>query len=177
MNIDSSGHPDSSVESTGETQSNQRRPWLTIVVGVVAILFAIYIGTNVIGVLYSILFPASAPLPANVTEVEHENLAYGVDEWVYATHTEACDVVQFYIDQGGQCRIPPGTCSEQRITFTPGQNVGQCTGEVYFSIFAMRWDVTIAGGYRDDIGQTRFRLSREIFWGGGIPEPMELPAQ
>jgi hypothetical protein len=120
--------------------------------------------------LYGLVFPPDAPVPEDVVMIEHENFAYGVDEWLYGTQTAACDVITFYLESGANCRITPGQCgtgltnpSAQTV-----QNVATCTDTVAFSIFEMSWETTIATGYRTG-EPTRFRIHREIYWIGTAP--------
>jgi hypothetical protein len=142
---------------------------LTLVAGMVLIALSVFAGIQVIGVLYGIIFPAEPPLPQSITQLEHSSEAYGVDEWVYSTPIDACEIVRFY-DSWGRCVFAPGMCrgrfKQDEIIITQGDNVAQCTGEINFSIFAMRWRSIIATGYKNG-DATRFRLSREVFWTGG----------
>lgn len=171
---------------TPESEAVDRRGrggWLPIVLAVLAVALAVFIGSQVIGVLFAIVFPADAPLPENVVELEHESASYGVDEWYYSTATDACAIVRFYEANGGECRVAPGLCNSGFVEggfLTEGQNVAQCEGQVEFSLFAMEWYANIATGYGED-QPTRFRLEREVFWGGQVPpafptlSPEELP--
>jgi hypothetical protein len=139
---------------------------------------AVLIGTQVIGVLYSIIAPPLPPLPEGARQLNHSSADYGVDDWLYGTDENACTVAQFFQERGAVCRVTVGECEGDPATLlgpapAEPQNVARCVGEVYFSIFAMRWEVTIAGGYEKD-GQTHFGLSREVFWTGSIPPRPEL---
>ncbi len=160
-------------------QSNKiviRRPRLTLLLGGVALLLLFYIGTQVMGVLYGIVFPVQPPLPSNVHEISHENDDYGFDSWLYGTDIEACEVVAFFESENGSCIRAPGRCNASTIIDidTPGQHVARCSGEQEFSIFAMRWNAIIATG--DEVsGKTQFRLEREIFWSGSIPKLTPTP--
>lgn len=153
-------------------------PWQVMLLGGAALALAVLIGTQVIGVLYSIIAPPSPPLPEGAHLLSHTGLDYGVDDWLYGTDENACAVARFFQDRGGVCRVTVGECegdSSRLLEPAPAepQHVAQCVGEVYFSIFAMRWEVTIASGYEKD-GQTHFGLSREVFWTGSIPPRLEL---
>ena len=157
------------------TPVTRRHRVLVILSGAVVLLLGIYMLTNVIGVLYAIIFPAQAPLPPDVVELSHDNPSYGVDTWLYGTQTDACELIQYFQDQGGQCRISP-YCSGSRPggPITSGENIGRCSANVKFSIFAMHWEVNIAGGYTT--GQpTQFQLSREVYWTGAVPPQPDLP--
>jgi hypothetical protein len=147
-----------------------RIPLKVLILGFVAVALALIIGSQVIGVLYGILFPPSPPLPGNVAEILHDNPSYGVDDWLYNAADKPCDVVSFYQSQGGNCRVAPFWCGDDREAdpTQPGfetrhQNVARCTGNVPFSIFTMHWQVTIATGDSQQF-PTLFRLSREVYW-------------
>jgi hypothetical protein len=151
-----------------------RIPISLLLIGIITLLLALFIGTQVLGVLYSILFPPGPPLPGESVVTLHTPSDYGVDEWVYASASPACDVVRFYQEQGGSCRVAPLWCGDQptdddsfSAAGSPRQNVAQCTGESRFSIFSQSWEVIIATG--DNPQQTTFRLAREIFWSGQVP--------
>lgn len=176
MNTNKPGSPSSADDAA--RPGRRFLPWQVILLGGAALALAVLIGTQVIGVLYSILAPPSPPLPEGARLLSHTGFDYGVDDWLYGTDERACTVARFYQEQGGVCRVSVGDCegdSSMRLGPAPAepQNVARCVGEVYFSIFAMRWEVTIASGYEKD-GQTRFSLSREVFWTGSIPPRPEF---
>ena len=112
-----------------------------------------------------------------MTEISHDNLAYGVDEWVYGTTQDACQIVEFFQHQGASCNIAPGACSE--TGFVPAssstQNIGTCGGEDDFSIFLMRWEAVITTGYRSE-HSTRFHMEREVLWSSNIPISTSTPS-
>jgi hypothetical protein len=127
-----------------------------------------YIGSQVIGVLVAILFPPVPPLPLNLTLVSHQSGEHGLDNWVYDAGQTPCNAVAFYESVGGSCEITPGYCQD---TSTAVQ-VATCSGEIRFSIFAMRWDVIISPVA--DPEHSELRLSREVFWTGAVP-PRDFP--
>src|SRR5689334_19588636 len=108
------GNPDSQLEADEQqvTHDSQQRtvPWRIIVLGAVAIILAVIIGTQVLGVLYVIVFPPAPPLPGDVTLMSHTSTDYGVDEWLYDSHQRVCDVLTYYVNSGGECRIAPFEC-------------------------------------------------------------------
>ena len=167
-------NPADSAETTGSEA--RPVPWKIIILGIVALVLAVVIATQVLGVLYVILFPPQPPLPADVSLVRHTNTDYGVDEWLYNSSQSACTVMKFYVEKNGQCRIAPLQCEGDNPTYDktlPGvsafsQNVARCTGETKVSIFAMRWEVDIATGPSPDV-PTQFSLTREVFWTGQVP--------
>lgn len=126
--------------------------WAMLIIAVAAVLAALYIGTRVIGVLYALAAPPSAPLPSDARELSHTSKGYGEDSWVYQTDHSVCEVAEFYIEQGGQC----SPCAE---TVT-------CDGGNDFSIFAMRWNADIATG---EGGQTHIDILRQVSWSGYFP--------
>jgi hypothetical protein len=166
----STGNPDPTADSPRDIVVS----WRVLIIGAVAVILAIVIGTQVVGVLYSILFPPGPPLPNGVKLISHQNIDYGVDEWVYGTDEDACKVVAFYQNAGGQCSVAPTWCgrsqglNSQGGVPTIGQSVAQCNGQSQFSIFALSWKTFIGSGYPSG-GQTQFRIRREVFWTGTVP--------
>jgi hypothetical protein len=163
LNTTSAGSPNP-VETS-------RRGLLPLLLAVGAVALALFVGTQVIGVLYTIIFPPPPPRPEGVIELDHVNEAHGVDVWQYASSEDACSIIRFYEREGGTCNYAPDRCEEGFVDLSsvvPGENAGQCTGTLDFSIFALRWEAVIATGYRDE-NPTRFRLSREVFWTGDVP--------
>lgn len=164
MNTSSSGSPEAEAPSV-------RRGLLPLILAIIAVGLAVFVGLQVIGVLYSIIFPPVPPRPASVTELAHTSEAYGVDAWDYGTADDACAVARFYINNNGECKFGPKICDAGFVNDTsmqPGSHVAQCSGVMAFSIFAMRWQAIIATGYRDG-NPTHFKLLREIFWTGEVP--------
>ncbi len=168
---------DSSVEPNESAllSTNRRVPARILVLGLIAIVFAVVVGSQVIGVLYAIFFPPAAPIPDLVTLVSHTSKDYGTDDWLYSSDKlTACDVVRFYESKDGQCRVAPLMCAEDGAIQTPsvsntnGQNVARCVATQNFSIFALRWEVVIATGATSD-QTSQFRLNREIYWTGAVP--------
>jgi hypothetical protein len=168
---------DSPVESneSAPPPTTRRVPAKIIVLGLIAIVFAVVIGSQVIGVLYAIFFPPATPVPDQVTLVSHSSKDYGTDDWLYTSNKlSACDVVHFYESKDSQCRIAPTWCTDENSIQTPagsssvGQNVARCVATQNFSIFALRWEVVIATGTTSN-ETSQFRLNREIFWTGAVP--------
>lgn len=167
---------DSSLE-TNEANSlpeGRRVPTKIIVMGLIAIVFAVVIGSQVIGILYAIFFPPAPPIPDQVTLVSHSSKDYGVDDWFYTSNQQACDVLHYYESKEGQCRVAPIACGTSETPSAAkdvngvGQNVARCIGTQNFSIFALRWEVVIATGAASS-NETEFRLNREIYWTGAVP--------
>lgn len=163
-------------------QSNDiviRRPRLLLIIGGVALILLFYLSTQVIGVLYAMVFPPQPPIPNNVREISHENQDYGVDKWLYASDEAACDVLKFYQNLTDSCVIAPGRCgADSEIDIhTPGQHIARCTGNQTFSIFAMRWWVNIATGSLSTAttDSTEFSVEREVYWTGTLPQLTPTP--
>jgi hypothetical protein len=156
--------------------ATQRSPILLLVLVAVLLVFLI-IGIQAFGILYSIMFPPMPPLPQNVSEVRHTSIDHGVDEWLYQTEQNACDIASYYEIKGGQCRFTSDSCGDEssdeiRLS-SSGKHVATCIGEAQFSLFAYRWEANIADGYRDDDGSTQFSLIREVFWTGAVPPRLD----
>lgn len=159
-----------------EESANSRSPLLFVLLAGVVIV-SLIIGIQAFGILYSIVFPPLPPLPNNVTEVRHDNIAYGVDDWLYHSSSDACDIVQFYEDAGGTCRVVANQCVNGEAvtssTSRSSQQVAFCTGDVTFSLFAYRWEANIAASSRYDDTQAEFNLLREVFWTGAVPPRLD----
>lgn len=170
------GLPSSDDTSPEESSGRLSLPCLIMtLIAAVLLVFAVLFATRIFGVLYGIVFPANPPLPTGLVRLEHNNLAYGVDEWVYGTEQDGCEILDYYQRNGGTCSIAPGICGPsgfQRSGFS-SQNIGACTGTEEFSIFAMRWEMNVTSGYRSP-PTTRFSLRREVFWTGSIPRPTPI---
>ncbi len=172
--------PDNAEEQVTPVPPSRRVPWRIIVLGVVTLLLAVIIATQVLGVLYVIVFPPGPPLPGDLTLLRHVNSDYGVDEWLYDSRQQACDVLAFYMNSGGECRIGQSQCADTANDdpnaselVSPGQHIARCIGESKVSIFGMRWQAIIATGPHPDV-PTEFRVTREIYWTGQIP-PLQIP--
>lgn len=169
--------PETAETQTEAAQEQPSRPvsLRIIVLGVLTLVLAVLIATQVIGVLYAIVFPPAPPVPENSTLTSHIGSDYGVDTWLYTSQQSPCDVLNYYVTQGGQCRLSPGVC-ESNTTESTGsrsaQHVARCIGTTSFSLFALRWQAVIASGGSADVA-TEFRLEREIFWSGSVPPLIE----
>ncbi len=155
------------------TPKRQQVSLRAFVLSAFAFALAIFVATQVIGVLYAILFPPDGPvLPLNVTELSHRTEAPGVDYWTYGTDQNACEVMRFFASQGGICQTVPLMCGGPNDTSlaesTPAQQVGSCTGELPLSIFTLRWEVRVSA-YHPTGGSTHFSVLREVLWLGTYP--------
>lgn len=136
-----------------------------------ALLLASFVGVQVFGVLYGIVFPPDVPLPPDVLLLRHTETAYGVDSWDYETRLDHCAVIAHYRAEGGTCSTAPGSCGGQAFSdpLTSTQTVGTCRDTVEFSIFEMMWEITVYAS-RAPERPTRFQVQREIFWIGDAPD-------
>jgi hypothetical protein len=140
---------------------------------ILTLILALFVATQVIGVLYAIIFPPNGPaLPLGITQLSHRNDSPGVDYWEYGTEQNACELLSFFAAQGGTCQNAPFTCGGTdgvvMANSSPAQQVGRCTGEMDFSIFTLRWRVGISTFHYTG-GTTHFSLMREVYWLGQRP--------
>jgi hypothetical protein len=128
------------------------------------LLIAALIGPRLAGVLIAVLAPPEPPVPEAVTLLSHKNLAYGVDDWVYETTQDACQLVTFFEAEGAQCPVRPPSCGGS----VDDDFIARCFADVAFSSFVMRWRFELplrsVGG-----GALRFTLGREVSWLGALP--------
>lgn len=174
LNMNNTGSANPSPENDA-LDDNIRVPVRLLIIGLVLVVLALIIGSQVIGVLYAIVFPPSPPVPQNVSLLSHTTSDYGVDDWLYTSSDHVCDVVKYYQSQGALCRIAPLWCGDNRSADTTisgvgmlNQNVARCVEEGTFSIFAFRWEVVIATGSTTQ-ESSQFRVNREIYWTGAVP--------
>ncbi len=155
-----------SAQDTAHPETRRRIPFLglALLVGVVAL--AGYIGVNVLTVLFAVVSPPLPPMPANLVEISHENVAYGVDRWRYTSTEDACSLVKFLEDNSGVCVYAPLQCAtnpEQTNRFAADGLVARCDGSIDFSIFTMNWFGLVV---KNSDSQSRLDLDREVFWLG-----------
>lgn len=165
LSTNRSGNPEPSA-----ARSVRPLPWQLVLLGIAGLALSGFIGSQVLGVLYTIAFPPPPPVPAGVQAIRHERQDYGVDEWLYGTETSACDVVRFFLEHGGSCEGITAACEDHFNVVRRGspQYVTTCSGVTSFSVFAQRWQVFIAAGYSEG-SSTQFRLAREVLWAGPPP--------
>ncbi|HVU14477.1 MAG TPA: hypothetical protein VHD90_24540 [Phototrophicaceae bacterium] len=176
--------PESPVEASepsAETApARQRPPLLAVVLAVVALGLAVYIGTNVLSVLYAVIAPPAPPTPPNMSQISHISEAYGVDQWKYVSTDDACTLLQYIQEKGGDCVIAPLACGTQRevdpYLSTDNTIVARCSGQMAFSIFNEQWWNLIT---RTHDGKAQIEINREVYWIGTGPEdqPQTTPAQ
>lgn len=164
------------VESNDELQVVEIPRWRSygcVIIAIIGVGVSLVLGFQLITIVYAIISPPKPPLPDNVTEISHDNISFGVDEWLYETEQDGCEVLDFFIEHDGVCRIPPATCGSEG--FAPPaigtQHIGTCTGESEFSIFHMRWHAVISISNE----WTQFQMEREVLWTGSPPDATSTP--
>ncbi len=145
---------------------------LLLLGGVALLLFAAVVVARIAGPLAGMIAPPNPPVPEGAEKEISRHKEAGIDEWVYATEMNACDVLAFYEDRGGSCIIDESACiSGETQSSTPDGGplpMGRCSGAENFSIFSYRWEVYVHYAYPD--GLTRFVLARDVNWLGGTGE-------
>lgn len=163
--------PENPPESLPQEGNPRRFPLLGVVLLVAVVGLALYIGVNVLSVLFAVVAPPLPPMPPNIVQTSHENVAYGVDRWKYTSTTDGCTLLRYLQENGGVCTLAPMQCGEDPNT--PGAFqisdglVARCNGRQDFSIFSMTWFGLII---REGDGSTRLDLDREVFWLGTGPQ-------
>jgi len=154
-----------------ETEKPGRPPLLAVILLIAVLLLAFYIGTNVLSVLFAVVSPPLPPIPPNLTQTSHTSVAYGVDQWKYVTTGDACTLVKYVQDNGGDCHIVPLGCGENRAVdpnlTTEGSIVARCEGKMNFSIFNEQWWSLVT--YTKD-GTPQIEINREVYWLGTGPQ-------
>ncbi len=154
--------PTPTATENGEVEEAGGVPWVIIAAGLAAIALVLFIGLRVVGVLYALVFPPTPPVPPNVTEIRHEDLGYGGDEWVYNSLWDVCDVVDFY-ELAGTCDLTGAVCNERRSGGSQDMTatlVATCDGLDESSAFGVRWTAEIF----DRSGQAQIYLISEVQW-------------
>lgn len=162
---------ESMKDQVGEAPPEHRRPPIGILLLLAfGVVLGVYVGTNVIGVLYGIVSPPLPPVPDGLTEAAHTSDAYGADVWTYTADRDPCDYAGIYQNLG-TCVYAPLQCGQMREV--PGSSAGalsavaRCSGGQKFSIFNMKWWALIERN--NDDGSTKIELEREVFWIGTGP--------
>jgi hypothetical protein len=139
-----------------------------LLAGLVAIIFIALIGPRLVGILFAIMAPPEPPVPGNIRLLGYSREAYGTDTWQYDTQADVCELVTFYLAQGGICPVIPPRCALNSSSSQSDDFIAQCSGDIDFSIFAMRWgfDVPVRSAPGPDL---RFQVTRKIFWTGDLP--------
>jgi hypothetical protein len=174
------------LTTQGDRQPDSGRPVPVVVLlmGGLVLVIALYIGTQVVGVLFGLIAPPPPPTLPGLTELDHISASYGNDEWLYTSARHPCEVAQHYIQSGGQCEFAPqwcvpggGTTPNSYARIAPGDHVARCLGTSNFSIFAQRWQVLIATTGSSGAEGTTFRIVRDVLWNGdqSAGQPLSLP--
>ncbi len=166
---DPSPRPDNADEEP--TPSGCQPPLWLVGIAFVVLVFACAYSLQLFNVVYGLLFPPSAPRPADVVQLDYESVGYQAGRWRYQTALTPCEVITFYEDAGGICTFNVGGCDD-------GQYEGpifeidafaQCELVAPFSIFGFRWQATLEPNYNPNPTFTRFELFSEVLWGGMPP--------
>ncbi len=151
--------------------ASRRPPLLALILLLAVVAVAVYIGTNVLTVLFAVIAPPAPPMPSNMVEATHVSDGYGVDRWTYTSTGDACQLVQYILDNGGVCHVAPMQCGEYRELhedFTIVDSVvARCDGQIPFSIFNQQWWAIVTRQPPDKI---QLEVNREIFWIGTGPQ-------
>lgn len=160
-----------SAGSADSAPRARRRGWLLVLTIALAALL-LYIGAQAAVILYAIVAPPEPPLPLGAAQLSHSRAAHGIDQWRYSVSQSACEIVRFYTAVAQRCSVEPIWCFDSSelapAVGSGGQRVAACTADVPFSLFLMRWNVVIEGGY-EPAAPTRLYVSREISWMGALP--------
>lgn len=172
--MNSSGLPDTDAPQA-DPAGGGIPVWLGLLALAGALVLALVIGVQIISALYAMIAPPVPPLPADVVEMEHLSTAHGIDEWLYGSQDDPCAITAFYAEQGATCTPREiNLCDGARLTIeadsvpitTP---ISTCTGGGTFSVFDYAYRVNVWAGY-GEVSPTRFRVTREVFWGGTPPD-------
>jgi hypothetical protein len=144
--------------------SNEGVPlFLPILVGLIAIGFAVFIAIRICPTLSALVAPPDPVLPPG-TVLQSRETKGTQDEWLYTSTTPACQVAEFYEKNwNGQCVYDPGSgCSgttprltEQAVT------IARCEGRQSISQFNIYWWTTISAS-NDEKFTTTFRIFRYL---------------
>lgn len=168
---------DAEAEAEVDTAVGCRPPLWLILLAFGVVVLAVVIGLQVFGVLYGLLFPPDAPRPDDVVRLAHETIDTQVYEWRYETGLDPCALIAFYEAEGSTCSVVSGACQAGRYV-PPLYEVdafAHCEGVQTFSVFALRWRVTIEPVYRAAPEGSTFTLLSEVLW-GGAPRPTSTPS-
>lgn len=159
------GSPDPQSENRGI-------PWVALIFGFFALVFVALVGPGLVGALLAIMAPPEPPVPPDSRLLRYTRETYGVDTWTYDTDQDVCALIGFFQQRGGNCSIVPPRCAANpangREIEQSDDLIASCSGDMEFSIFAMRWEFEIP--VRSAPGpQTQFDLSRRVFWTGPPP--------
>ncbi len=154
-----------------------RRPVLLLVLTGAALPLALFVATQVLGVLVGIVSPPDPPLPEGAERISANSPAYGVDDRVYSVPEGACAVLDYYLAQGASCRVGPLQCGTGGGTLAGGgAMVARCYGTAPFSIFDQGYEVIISRAQQGG-ANTELRLIREVYWLGSAPAPSTAPTE
>lgn len=136
--------------------------WTAVMLSALALVLVVVVGGQVAGVLFGVINPPLPPLPAGLRELSHQNHAYGVDTWRYASAEAACPVVEAFEAQGASCFLNVLPC-DAMMSQARNLSVARCQGVLEFSIFRMTWSALIyATGA--DAQTSEIEVRRQVQW-------------
>lgn len=147
--------------------------WLVGVMLVVLIVSCV-LSIELMGIVRAFVSPPSAPLPPQVTQLEHQSLGERSTLAIYQTDLLPCELIHFYQDQGAVCVFHEGQCTadgEYERPVYATDFFATCEHVTSFSIFGQRWQARLLPNYSFDPSWTRFELQNDLLWGGFVPTP------
>jgi hypothetical protein len=141
--------------------------WIPLLALVAAFVVAMLVAIRICPTLTALVIPPDPPLPPVATTLKlHETKVVGVDEWVYSTDAEGCEVAQFYVARVGNCVYDPDSgCNGP--SRAPGGNpisplhVVRCQGNQSFGLYRVDWTVYVTTGIPEG-GRTSLRVIRTV---------------
>ena len=155
--------PIESTEMSEEESSGFYIPaWVAVALGIVALLVAFIIIRAISAPLSDLVFPTKAdvPIPANANlEDDIEDSNYASHEWIYSTQQSGCEVTDYYVEQGADCRRSPFACGAdgEQIEREGFFEVAICTYTENDRVGGYSWEIRISSGYTGQ-NPTRFRV-------------------
>lgn len=152
-----------SASDAPETPKERRGVlWAAVILSALALILAVVVGKEAVGVLFGVINPPLPPLPPGLREISHQNEAYGVDTWRYASADSACRLVEAFEADGTTCLLNVLPC-DARMSQARNVSVARCQGVVEFSIFRMTWSALVfAMGMEAESSEVEVR--RQIQW-------------
>jgi hypothetical protein len=137
--------------------------WVALAGMVVALVLAVIIMANVLRPLTNLVFPADPepPLPDGAVELQHSEESSTSDgEWFYGIDMDACQLVEYYIENDTKCRVTPFACKEgvngAQLDTTGTASVAVCRGTHEEVVGSYSWEVYVNASTGDY--PTTFRM-------------------
>lgn len=137
-------------------------PWVAIAFGILTVLLAFIIIRAVAAPLWDLLFVGDpeVPVPPGARlESEIEDPSYASHEWLYQTQLSGCEVADYYVEQGADCRRSPFACSADNVQIEREGffEVAICTYSEDNQVGGYSWEIRITSGFEEP-APTRFRV-------------------